>query len=82
MLLTDVAVTDRIGGAEVAHHWEYPVAACAPCLWWALPMASDACARPRATPPEIVVLKKGRSRPFFFAHRFPLRKHATGIVSV
>lgn len=27
MLLTDVAVTDRIGGAEVAHHWEYPVAA-------------------------------------------------------
>ena len=27
MLLTDVAVTDRIGGVEVAHHWEYPVAA-------------------------------------------------------
>ncbi|MEW6257818.1 MAG: TerC family protein [Pseudomonadota bacterium] len=27
MLLTDVAVTDRIGGMEVAHHWEYPVAA-------------------------------------------------------
>ncbi|WP_127092032.1 TerC family protein [Aquabacter cavernae] len=27
MLLTDVAVMDRIGGADVAHHWEYPVAA-------------------------------------------------------
>lgn len=27
MLLTDVAVTSRIGGEEVAHHWEYPTAA-------------------------------------------------------
>ncbi|MEW6121858.1 MAG: TerC family protein [Pseudomonadota bacterium] len=27
MLLTDSAVMDRIGGADVAHHWEYPVAA-------------------------------------------------------
>lgn len=27
MLLTDVAVTSRIGGEEVAHHWEYPMAA-------------------------------------------------------
>ncbi|MBA4789342.1 MAG: TerC family protein [Rhizobiales bacterium] len=27
MLLTDSAVMDRIGGVDVAHHWEYPVAA-------------------------------------------------------
>lgn len=27
MLLTDVAIMDRIGGESVAHHWEYPVAA-------------------------------------------------------
>lgn len=26
MLLTDVAVTSRIGGEDVAHHWAYPVA--------------------------------------------------------